>query len=53
MKLTTHKIDRDMKDLYKRTFGPYWFNPCSCGCTRSYGVGFQFYWFSIKLLFWS
>jgi len=39
-KIGFYKIDLE---IYKKTgskiWGVFWFKPCSCGCTDSYGIG--------------
>lgn len=49
LEFSAHKIEK--WGSYKRKFGPYWFEPCECGCTKHFGIGFQLIWFGVKVQF--
>jgi len=54
MKLRFHKIHLSRRECYKRVLGSYLFGPCDCGTCNNpngYGIGFQFIWFGVCLMF--
>ena len=50
IKIVFFKIDHAKRNLYRKLIGPYTFPRCSCGCTKSRGIGCMFWWFGVYVL---